>query len=262
MRAWREHAGLLSGPGPLHGRLRETARSALGRAEQGRSINLALSTRRPALAEVGLADEVVKNSVLMHGRMIHALDGTLTFQPYGKDDSEALHSVSRAALNLSAHRGGGAPTNSVRLCFQHRCIGLDPQGRGVEFVDAANVPIRVEASAIIGADGAYSAVRSWMQKRDGFNYQQDYLTHGYKELAIQADVGHRLETHALHIWPHGSFMMMALPNLDGSFTCTLFWPLEGPSSFAALRTEAEVLAFFQAQFQMHCRCCPDSVRIF
>jgi kynurenine 3-monooxygenase len=93
-----------------------------------------------------------------------------------------------------------------------------------------------------------------MQKRDGFNYQQDYLTHGYKELTIPAgaDGAFRLEKHALHIWPRGTFMMIALPNLDGSFTCTLFWPLEGPNSFAALKSEGEVLAFLRDQF-------PDAV---
>jgi kynurenine 3-monooxygenase len=89
-----------------------------------------------------------------------------------------------------------------------------------------------------------------MQKREGFNFQQEYLTHGYKELTIPAgpDGSFLMEKHALHIWPRGNFMMIALPNLDGSFTCTLFWPFEGPNSFAAMRSEADVLAFFRQQF--------------
>jgi kynurenine 3-monooxygenase len=226
-----------------------------GPAERGRSINLALSVRGiHALREVGLADEVLADSVLMRGRMIHARDGSLTFQPYGKDDTEALHSVSRAGLNrLLVEAAARQP--SVRLFFDRKCIGIDPTRVAAEFLDeTTGAPLRAEALAIVGADGAYSAVRAWMQKREGFNYQQDYLSHGYKELTIPAGAGgsYRMEKHALHIWPRGHFMMIALPNLDGSFTCTLFWPLEGPGSFAALRTEGEVLAFFREQF-------PDAV---
>jgi kynurenine 3-monooxygenase len=226
----------------------------LGAAERGRSINLALSVRGiHALRNLGLADEVLQNSILMRGRMIHARDGGLTFQPYGKDDTEALHSVSRAGLNRLLVEAA-ARHESVRLFFNHRCTGLDADGTMVEFLDENQAAIAVEASAVVGADGAYSAVRSWMQKREGFNYQQEYLSHGYKELTIPAGPGgaYRIEKHALHIWPRGTFMMIALPNLDGSFTCTLFWPFEGPNSFAALTTAADVLAFFQDQF-------PDAV---
>jgi kynurenine 3-monooxygenase len=222
--------------------------------ERGRSINLALSVRGiHALREVGLADAVLRDSVLMRGRMIHARDGALTFQPYGKDDDEALHSVSRAGLNRLLVEAA-AQQESVRLHFNHRCTGLNDDGSRVEFLDDKQVPVAIAADAVLGADGAYSAVRSWMQKREGFNYQQEYLSHGYKELTIPAGAGgtYRIEKHALHIWPRGSFMMIALPNLDGSFTCTLFWPFEGPNSFAALRTETDVLKFFHDQF-------PDAV---
>jgi kynurenine 3-monooxygenase len=226
----------------------------LGPSERGRSINLALSVRGiHALREIGLADEVLRNSVLMRGRMMHARDGTLTFQPYGKDDTEALHSVSRGGLNRLLVEAA-ASHESVRLHFGHRCTGLDAHGGAVEFLDEKQAPVAVEAGAVVGADGAYSAVRAWMQKREGFNYHQDYLSHGYKELTIPAGPGgaYQIEKHALHIWPRGSFMMIALPNLDGSFTCTLFWPFEGPNSFEALKTEADVLAFFRDQF-------PDAV---
>jgi kynurenine 3-monooxygenase len=226
----------------------------LGPAERGRSINLALSVRGiHALREVGLADEVLHSSILMRGRMIHARDSSLTFQPYGKDDTEALHSVSRSGLNRQLVEAA-ARNESVRLFFNHRCTGLDTHGEAAEFLDEKHEVISVAATTVVGADGAYSAVRSWMQKREGFNYQQEYLSHGYKELTIPAGPGgtYRIEKHALHIWPRGTFMMIALPNLDGSFTCTLFWPFEGPKSFAAMKTEADVLAFFRDQF-------PDAV---
>jgi kynurenine 3-monooxygenase len=226
-----------------------------GAAERGRSINLALSLRGiHALQEVGLADEVLSDSVLMRGRMIHGRDGSLTFQPYGRDDTEALHSVSRAGLNRLLAEAA-ARHASVRLFFDHKCTGLDPAGSAAEFLEeTSGRSISASADVIVGADGAYSAVRAWMQRREGFNYQQEYLSHGYKELTIPAGPGgtFRIEKNALHIWPRGSFMMIALPNLDGSFTCTLFWPFEGPNSFAALRSEVEVLAFFRDQF-------PDAV---
>jgi kynurenine 3-monooxygenase len=227
----------------------------VGLPERGRSINLALSVRGiHALREVGLADEVLRHSVLMRGRMIHPRRGTLTFQPYGKDDEEALHSVSRGGLNRLLVEAA-ARHESVQLFFNHRFTGLDAHGGVAEFIDEqARAAVAVAAEAIVGADGAFSAVRAWMQRHEGFNYHQEYLGHGYKELTIPAGPGgtYRLEKNALHIWPRGSFMMIALPNLDGSFTCTLFWPFEGPNSFAALQTEADILAFFRDQF-------PDAV---
>lgn len=223
--------------------------------EHGRSINLALSVRGiHALREIGLADEVLKASILMRGRMIHAPTGKLIFQPYGKDDSQALHSVSRAGLNrLLVEAAARCP--SIRLFFDHKCVGLDLDSGKLELLDGrTHTTIHVPADFIVGADGAYSAVRERLQKQERFNYQQDYLSHGYKELTIPAGTGgtFRIEKHALHIWPRGSFMMIALPNEDGSFTCTLFWPFEGPNSFAALRTPESIASFFQQQF-------PDAV---
>jgi kynurenine 3-monooxygenase len=226
----------------------------LGPVDRGRSINLALSVRGiHALRELGLAEAVLAESVLMRGRMIHAQTGALTFQPYGKDDSEALHSVSRAGLNRQLVEAA-AGHESVRFFFGLRCTGLDPEGEAAEFVDESkHTAVTVPAAAVVGADGAYSAVRAWMQRHEGFNYQQEYLSHGYKELTIPAGPGGAfpLEPHALHIWPRRS-LMIALPNRDGSFTGTLFWPLQGPGSFAALRTADQVLAFFREQF-------PDAV---
>jgi kynurenine 3-monooxygenase len=217
--------------------------------ERGRSINLALSTRGlHALAEVGLAEEVVAASILMRGRMIHHRDGSQAFQPYGKDDSEALHSVSRAGLNLQLVEAA-ARLPGVRLFFDHRCTGYEPNTGDLEF-DSAGFAQRVPTHWVVGADGAYSAVRASLQRQERFDYSQDYLSHGYRELTIPAGPGGKflLEPNALHIWPRGNYMMIALPNADGSFTCTLFWPFEGPNSFAALTAEADVLAYFRDQF--------------
>jgi kynurenine 3-monooxygenase len=222
--------------------------------ERGRSINLALSVRGiHALREIGLADEVLQTGILMRGRMIHDRDGSLAFQPYGKDDSEALYSVSRSGLNLTLVNAA-ARYDNVRLFFGRRCVGLDPHTGAADFLDEKQTPETVTTDVLIGADGAYSAVRSQLQRQERFNYRQDFLTHGYKELTIPAgpDGTFRLEKHALHIWPRGSFMMIALPNQDGSFTCTLFWPYEGPNSCAALKSPADVEAFFREQF-------PDTV---
>jgi kynurenine 3-monooxygenase len=231
----------------------------LGGRDNGRSINLALSTRGlHALRELGLSEEVLKSSVLMRGRMIHSPSGVHTFQPYGKDDSEALHSVSRAGLNRLLVEAA-ARYETVRLFFGRRCTGLDAEGGAVEFAGE-----RAPAEAVIGADGVRSAVRGWMQRQDRFDYQQEFLSHGYKELTIAADPDgvHRMEKHALHIWPRGRFMLIALPNLDGSFTCTLFAPFDGPDGFAALKTEAEVTAYFRRRFPDAAPLMPDLARDF
>lgn len=225
--------------------------------EHGRSINLALSLRGiHALRWIGVADEVLKSSILMRGRMIHSRTGELTFQPYGKDDSQALHSVSRAGLNLLLVEAA-ARQPSIRLFFERKCVGLDPEKGTLQFVSTeTHSNLEVASDFIVGADGAYSVVRSQLQKQERFNYQQDYLSHGYKELTIPAGAGgtFQMEKHALHIWPRGNYMMIALPNLDGSFTCTLFWPFEGANSFAALNNKEAIESFFQHQF-------PDAVSL-
>ncbi|MCC6418959.1 MAG: FAD-dependent monooxygenase [Gemmataceae bacterium] len=223
--------------------------------ERGRSINLALSVRGiEALRAVRLAEDVLKTAIPMRGRMIHSPTGQLTFQPYGKDESQAINSVSRGGLNRALVEAAAA-CPSVRLFFDRRCTDLDPQTGDLELLDTAtNRTARVEAQAVIAADGAYSAVRGRLQRLERFDYQQTYESHGYKELTIPpADGGgFRMERHALHIWPRHSFMMIALPNLDGSFTCTLFWPYDGPNSFASVRTEADLGGFFDRHF-------PDAV---
>jgi kynurenine 3-monooxygenase len=228
---------------------REDIRSA--HFVKGRSINLALSTRGiHARAQVGLADEVLAQAIAMRGRMMHSEQGRLSFQPYGKDESEVIHSVSRAALNRIL-LDAAAQAAGVSLHFEERCIDVDPAAASAEFENAATgARTRVEGDFVIGADGAFSAVRGRLQKMDRFSYSQTYETYGYKELTIPpaADGGYRLEPHALHIWPRHSFMMIALPNADRSFTCTLFWPMEGAHGFASLKSEREVIAYFERWF--------------
>jgi kynurenine 3-monooxygenase len=233
-----------------------------GLQEGGRSINLALSVRGiEALRPLGLAELVLREAVPMRGRMMHDRRGRLAFQPYGKDESECLHSVGRADLNRTLV-DAAARQESVRLFFERKCVGLDLHSMTLHLQTAAARPDPsrdptvepVPAAVVIGADGAYSAVRAALQRLDRFDFSQEYLTHGYKELTIPPapDGKFQMEPNALHIWPRRTFMMIALPNRDGSFTCTLFWPFEGPNSFAALTAAADVRRFFQEQF-------PDAV---
>jgi kynurenine 3-monooxygenase len=228
----------------------------------GRSINLALSTRGIyALEQLGIADEVLRHAIPMRGRMIHDKTGALHFSPYERDPNKFINSIGRAALNTTVIEAAQRYTN-VRVHFNHRCadVGLDSTTAnlvpsGVEAaVLAANSDhqiIRAQGDAVIGVDGAFSAVRQSMQKKiAGFEYDESYLAHGYKELTIPPapDGSWQMEKEALHIWPRKSFMMIALPNPDGSFTCTLFWEFEGPRSFATTKTDDEIRRFFDEEF--------------
>src|SRR5205809_3011591 len=232
----------------------------------GRSINLALSTRGIyALEQLGIADEVLRHAIPMRGRMIHDKSGALHFSPYDRDPNKFINSIGRAALNTTVIEAAQRYQN-VRVHFNHRCIDVDFDSAtaklvpsGVEAaVSAANSDhqiVRARGDAIIGVDGAFSAVRQSMQKKiSGFEYDESYLAHGYKELTIPPapDGSWRMEKEALHIWPRKSFMMIALPNPDGSFTCTLFWEFEGPCSFATTKTDDEIHRFFDEEF-------PDAV---
>jgi len=221
----------------------------------GRSINLALSTRGiAALERVGLADEVLRNAIPMRGRMIHAPDGHLHFQPYDIDPARCINSIGRAALNNTTIAAARKFPN-VRVHFNHRCTDVDLDRPAATLINTeTNQPVEATGDLLVGIDGAFSAVRRAMQRLDRFDYRQDYLEHGYKELTIppNADGSWRMEKNALHIWPRRSFMMIALPNPDGSFTCTLFWQFEGPISFATIRGDDDVQRFFESQF-------PDAV---
>jgi kynurenine 3-monooxygenase len=226
----------------------------------GRSINLALSTRGiTALEEVGVAQTVLAQGIPMRGRMMHDTTGDLAFQAYSANPEDAIHSVDRGQLNI-ALLDAADNYEHVSFYFDHRCLNLDPPEASASFEHVPHSEF-VEASAdlIIGTDGAFSAVRSRLQREDRFNYSQEYLEHGYKELVIppaseipgfsgKDHDGFAMDPHALHIWPRGGYMMIALPNQDRTFTCTCFWPFRGSTGFEAIKSEDDIEPFFQKHF--------------
>lgn len=216
----------------------------------GRSINLALSTRGiHALAQIGLWDRMQKIIIPMKGRMMHAVHSELTFQPYGKDEHEVINSISRADLNIALLNA--AEAEGVKILFQQRCVGIDLKTGSIELRDERSGETRMlSCGVLIGCDGAASIFHREMLKLPRFNYSQQYLDYGYKELTIPSagNGKHRLETHALHIWPRGNFMLIALPNIDGTFACILFLPFEGADSFAQLTAPSPLMEFFRSNF--------------
>ena len=219
----------------------------------GRSINLAISTRGiHALEKIGIVDEALRHAIPMRGRMIHDKSGELHFTPYDVDPKKCINSIGRAALNATVIEA--AQRSNVRVHFNHKCTDVDIES-AVAHLESANSVVTARGDAVLGVDGAFSAVRQSMQLKIGnFQYDESYLAHGYKELTIPPgpDGSWRMEKNALHIWPRKSFMMIALPNPDGSFTCTLFWEFEGPRSFATMKSHEDVRRFFEEEF-------PDAV---
>jgi len=214
----------------------------------GRSINLALSVRGlTALARVGLDQSVLQDAIRMPGRMMHDDRGALTFQPYSANADEAIHSVSRGGLNITLLQGADAH-NAVTMRFGARCEKVDPHaGRATFRHELRGDRFTLEGDLIVGADGAFSAVRDTLRVMDRFDFSQSYLGHGYKELEIppaekcamdpKKHDGFAMDPNALHIWPRGGEMMIALPNADRTFTCTLFWDHD---DLHALDTDAKV----------------------
>jgi kynurenine 3-monooxygenase len=220
----------------------------------GRSINLAISTRGiHALEQIGIAGKAMEHAIPMRGRMIHDRSGELHFSPYDVDPKKCINSIGRAALNTTVIEAAQRYPN-VRVHFNHKCTEVHLESATAQLETPQGV-ITARGDAVIGVDGAFSAVRESMQLKIGnFQYDESYLAHGYKELTIPpgANASWRMEKNALHIWPRKSFMMIALPNPDGSFTCTLFWEFEGPRSFATMKTDDDVRRFFEEEF-------PDAV---
>lgn len=218
----------------------------------GRSINLAMSHRGwKALELAGLKDEIEELAIPMYGRYLHQLNGESAFQQYGTN-KEAIFSVSRGELNKKLMTL--AEEYGVKINFEHRCNNVDVEENRLHIEKLDGTELTVETDLLFGADGAFSALRKSYTYMDRVDAQHFYLKHGYKELSIPPDENGKLqiEENGLHIWPRRNFMMIALPNTDGTFTCTLFLPFEGDLSFENLQTEKQVTDFFKAQF-------PDAV---
>ncbi len=234
------------------------------RQAAGRSINLVMTSRGiQALRDVGLEQKAEELIVPVTGRMLHSLDGELTYQPYGRDESECNHSISRGGLNRLLVCE--AESHGVRFHFDKRMIGGSLETGRVSFADeAGGDPLEVQASVVLGADGAGSAVRQILKQMEGYEESIELLSHGYKELLMPAGPGgsFRIEKNALHIWPRGDLMMMALPNLDGSFTVTLYLPQRGPAGFARLNSPARIEALFEQQFPDSMPLIPDLAQSF
>ena len=226
------------------------------RTSAGRSINLALSTRGiHALRQAGLWEKMRGITIPMKGRMMHSIAEELTFQPYGKNEGEVIHSISRAELNIALMNA--AEEEGATIHFHRRCQGFDLKTGEIRVRNEdTGEETNQKTEVLIGCDGAASALRAEMLKLSNFHFSQQHLDYGYKELTIPADPNGKplLEPNALHIWPRGNHMLIALPNIDGTFACILFLPFEGADSFASLSSETDVIHFFQERF-------PDASRL-
>ena len=229
-------------------------RSDIRKAEisAGKSINLALSARGwNSLNAAGIKSDIEKIAIPMSGRIMHSEEGELTYQPYGKKE-EAIYSVSRGHLNAIMMDLAEEKGNST-IHYNHQCLNADLKNGKITLKNLLTDEIfEDQADVVFAADGAYSAIRyNSMQKVDRFNFSQFYVEDGYKELLLPAgkDGSYQIEKNALHIWPRGRFMLIALPNEDGSFTCTLFMPYENHEhAFNDLDTDEKVDDFFKNVF--------------
>jgi kynurenine 3-monooxygenase len=221
----------------------------------GKSINLALSKRGwTALEKVGADKEVMKIAIPMYKRIMHDIKGSLSEQAYG-EEGEAIYSVSRAQLNVLLMKM--ADENGAKLYFNERCVDANLEDATASFENSlTNKKQTISADLLIGADGAFSAIRKLMVEKHKHEYFYNEIEHDYKELMIPAGENgeYLLDKNALHIWPRGEFMVIALANLDGSFTCTLFAPKKGRNSFENLNTKEQVHEYFTSIF-------PDFIEI-
>ncbi|CAG9772999.1 unnamed protein product [Ceutorhynchus assimilis] len=215
-------------------------------ASKGRSINLALSHRgRKALRLIGLEDEVLKNAIPMSGRLLHSEKGDTESVKYDPVSNQCIYSVGRNFLNQALLDAAQKYTN-LKMFFNHKVVDVDFNKSTIEVTNCmTNDSIITSADFIIGADGAFSVLRGFMQKMPRFNFSQDFIDHGYLELCVPAKRGDQLRPNHLHIWPRGQFMMIALPNQDNSWTVTLFMPFE---KFAAIDDRRKLIEFFESTF--------------
>ncbi len=225
-----------------------------------RSINLALSHRGwRVLEEAGLAEELKKIALPMFGRVVHPISGEAGFQAYGKED-QAIYSISRYKLNCFLIDQAELYEN-VKIYFESKVEKFAFDKSLAYVADIEGLRQRLEAKAFFGSDGAFSALRYEMMREDKFFYQQHYIEHGYKEFTIPPNnTGDwAIRKDGLHIWPRKSFMMIALPNQDKTFTCTLFFPFKGKTSFDKIKLESEVKELFQTEFPDLIQLIPDYI---
>ncbi|WP_440976443.1 FAD-dependent oxidoreductase [Pseudoxanthomonas winnipegensis] len=229
--------------------------------ESGRSINLALAERgRHALRQAGAEDAVMARAVMMRGRMVHALGEAPQLQRYGRDDSEVIWSIHRADLNIALL--DLAEAAGAKIQFYRRLHTVDfPAGYARFIDDRDDSPHDIRFDTLIGADGAGSALRAAMDRACPLGARTEFLGHSYKELEIPPaeDGGFRIEPNALHLWPRGDYMCIALPNDEGTFTVTLFLPNEGPTSFATVASGSQARALFERDFPDALPLIPDLV---
>lgn len=238
-------------------------RSDIRKAEisAGKSINLALSVRGwTALDAVGVGDKIRDLAIPMYGRIMHSEAGELSYQPYG-EEGQAIYSISRGGVNARMMDIAETEGNAT-IHYQHQCIGVDLAAGRVRFENLLTKEIvEDQAEVVFACDGAFSAIRYLgMQKLDRFDYSQDFIDDGYREILLPAnpDGSYRMDKNALHIWPRGRFMLIALANEDGSFTCTLFMPHDGgENSFSSLNSKEKVNDFFKNTFPDFYAMMPD-----
>jgi kynurenine 3-monooxygenase len=236
----------------------------LAGGNSGRSINLTLCDRGlRVLDSVGIGEVVRAAAVPAYGRLIHGVKDELTFQPYG-NNQEAIYSIARGDLNkilldYAANHFG------IKFHFNEKCLNVDLNAPAIETKNSQTGHVAIHrAERIFGSDGAFSSIRMQMQKKLRLNFSQQYWEQAYKELRVppEADGKWTLEKNAIHIWPRGNYMLIGFPNLDGSFTCSLHIPLEGPLSFASIKTKDALLDFFRSSFPDVVPYMPDLVNDF
>lgn len=229
----------------------------------GRSINLVLSNRGvKALQDVGLEKEILDIGIPVEKRCIHTDANIINYQFYG-NDGEVIYSLSRGKLNKKMV--DLAEKEGVEFFFNEKVWDVDLTTAAISIGETERGEWKtVDYDLTFGADGAFSRIRHRMQRQSMFNYSQEFLEIGYKELHIPAnnDGSHKLDKHSLHIWPRGNFMLMALANQDGTFTCTLFMPHDGKNSFDSLKTEEQLVDFFATHFPDTKEVIPDLVEDF
>ncbi|MEM7312542.1 MAG: NAD(P)/FAD-dependent oxidoreductase [Planctomycetota bacterium] len=230
---------------------------------QGKSLNIALSDRGwTSLEKIGVSAVAKSRAVPMYHRSIHDIDGKLSKIPYGKD-GDAIWSVSRSGICEQLLDIADEEPN-ITIHFEHRLIDIDFETGATTFLVRNTHKLNVESDLVFGADGANSKVRRLAHTFPRFNYSQTYMPQCYMELNIPAsdDGSHRLETNALHIWPRRDFMLIALPNLDGTFTCTLFLNFSGDPSFESLTERSRIEEFFVSNFNDAMQYLEDPVETF